>query len=296
MANTKSKKGLKLPTVKELLEAGVHFGHETKRWHPNFEHYIYSKRGDFHIIDLEKTLEKFQEALEFIEKKADSDILIVGTKRQARRIVREGAIRAGIHFVTNRWVGGLFTNFDEISKGIKRLRKLEDILGGDLEDLSQQQLSVLRKEWGRLIRLFGGVKYLDSIPDVIIIFDPNFEKIVFREAKKAKIPIVAIVDSNTDPKGVDYPIPANDDAIKSIELFAKYIADAIINSRKGKGLEHKFEDFSLVGIKEEDLKPKVRKKKAKKTTKKRVKKDKKKGNKDKKTSKKKKEKKTKKKK
>lgn len=245
---------IKLPSLKELLKAGVHFGHETKRWNPNYQKYIYTKRGKFHIIDLEKTLEKLKEALMFLGGKADSDILIVGTKRQARDIVKEEAMRCGIHFVTNRWVGGLFTNFEEISKGIKRLRELEDILDGDLKGLSQQRLSVLRKEWGRLIRLFGGVKYLDSIPDVIIIFDTNYERIVFREAKKAKIPVVAIVDSNTDPSSIEYPIPANDDAIKSIKLFAQYIADAIINNRKGKGVNHELKDFSMVGIKQADKK------------------------------------------
>lgn len=258
---SKRKSKIKLPSLKELLEAGVHFGHETKRWSPNYKEYIYTKRGNFHIIDLDKTLDRFQKALKFISEKADSDILMVGTKRQARDIVKEEAVRCGIHFVTNRWVGGLFTNFKEISKGIKRLRELEGILDGDLEGLSQQKLSVLRKEWGRLVRLFSGVRYLDSIPDLIVIFDTNYEKIVFREARKAKIPIVAIVDSNTDPNGIDYPIPANDDAIKSIRLFAQYIADTIIENRKGKGINHEFKDFTSVGIKEIDKKLAERKNK-----------------------------------
>jgi small subunit ribosomal protein S2 len=253
---TKAKKSsIKIPTVRELLEAGAHFGHETKRWNPNYAEFIYTKRDKFHIIDLEKTLKKFKEALEFIQKVAPKgNILIVGTKRQARDIVREEAIRCGAHFVINRWVGGTISNFPRISKSIEKLRKIEEKLKGDVKKYTQQQLAVLRREWARYDRLFGGIKKLEKLPDVVIIIDAKYEKMTVRELKSAKIPIIAVVDSNTNPKGIDYPIPANDDAIKSVELLVKYISDAILKGNRGRGVRHEFEDLSMVGIKKSDIK------------------------------------------
>lgn len=243
---------LKLPTVSDLLEAGVHFGHETKRWNPRFRDFIYTKRGGFHIINLEKTLEKFEQALKFLQGVAErgGDIIVVGTKRQARDIAREEAIRAGIHFVINRWVGGQITNFETVGKGIKNLREIEEQLSGDISDFSQYDLSVLRREWGRLDRLFGGVKQLTKRPDAVIIVDAHYESIAVREARAAGVPIVALVDSNTDFSNIDYPIPANDDAIKSLELFMKYFADVISAGYAGKGVKHSFTDYSRVGINE----------------------------------------------
>jgi small subunit ribosomal protein S2 len=256
-ANTKTKvkSSISLPSVKDMLEAGVHFGHETKRWNPNYSKYIFKKRDKFHIIDLEKTLGNFEKALDFISKKAETgNILIVGTKRQARDIVKEESIRCGVHYVVNRWVGGLMTNFSIINKSIKKLHLIESKLDGDLKGLSQQQLSVLRREWARFDRIFNGVKYLEKIPDVMIIIDPKFERIALKEARTVKMPVVAIVDSNTDPKLIDYPIPANDDAIKSIQLFMRYIADTILKANKGKGVKYVLRDYSYVGIKKEDQK------------------------------------------
>lgn len=271
-----SKQKVNLPSVKKLLEAGAHFGHETKRWHPAYKKYIFTKRGDFHIIDLEKTLEKMQEALDFITEQASKgEILIIGTKRQARDIVRQEAIRCGAHFVINRWVGGLITNFDEIQKSIRRLRKTEKILSGNVDEYSQQRLSVLRKEWARLDRLFGGVKTMERLPQAVVVIDAMYERIPVREVKTSEIPIVGLVDSNTNPKDIDYPIPANDDAIKSVRLFVTYIADAILMGNKGKGVEHEFEDYSMVGIKAEDRKDtEEEKEKEKPTNKKKEKKSK----------------------
>jgi len=242
---------IKLPTVSELLEAGAHFGHETKRWNPRFRDFIYTKRGGFHIINLEKTLEKFGEALKFIQSIAEKggDIIIVGTKRQARDIVREEAVRCGAHFVVNRWVGGQVTNFETVGKGIENLRNIEKQLSGDISGLSQYDLSVLRREWARLDRLFGGVKQLAKRPDAVIIVDAHYENIAVKEARQAGVPIVAIVDSNTDFGLVDYPVPANDDAIKSLELFMKHFADVISAGYKGRGVKHEFTDYSKVGIK-----------------------------------------------
>ncbi|MBU0975343.1 MAG: 30S ribosomal protein S2 [Patescibacteria group bacterium] len=246
---------VKLPTVKELLEAGVHFGHETKRWNPAFGDYIFTKRGKFHIIDLEKTLDKLEIALNFLIKAAsEGDILIVGTKRQAREIVKEEATRCGAHFVINRWIGGQVTNFDRIAKSIRKLRSIEEKLDGDISEYNQQQLSVLRREWARLDRLFGGVKQLEKIPSAVVLIDALYEKIPLRELSVANVPVIALVDSNTDPAGLEYPVPGNDDAIKSVKLFMRFFADAILAGNKGNGIKHFFKDFSTVGIKAEDLK------------------------------------------
>ncbi|MBN2015965.1 30S ribosomal protein S2 [Candidatus Dojkabacteria bacterium] len=255
MSDIKAKKAakepsIKLPTVKELLEAGVHFGHETKRWDPEFGEFIYTKRENFHIINLERTLEKFEEALEFLAKTAQGgDILIVGTKRQARDVVKEEAVRCGAHFVINRWVGGLISNYDTVHKSIKKLQDLEEKLSGDIKKYSQQRLAVMRREWGRLDRLYQGIKKLNKVPDAVVIIDAKYEKIVVREARSVGLPIVALVDSNTSPRRIEYPIPANDDAIKSVELMVKYIAQAILAGNKGKGVRHVFRDYSHVGIK-----------------------------------------------
>ena len=252
--NSKSKKGnsnasVYFPSVKDLLEAGAHFGHETKRWNPNYREFIFTQRGNFHIIDLEKTLDFLKEALEFLKEAASKgEVLFVGTKRQARDIIRDEAIRCGAHFVTNRWVGGQLTNFEKVKKSISRLLNIEKKLNGDLAGISQQRLSVLRREWGRLERLFGGVKFMEMIPQAIVIVDPLYEKIAFKESKVANVPIVALIDSNTSPKGIDYPIPGNDDAIKSIKLFINTLASAILIGNKGKGIRHKFYDFSRVGV------------------------------------------------
>lgn len=245
----------KLPTVKDLLEAGVHFGHETKRWNPSFRDYIFTKRGKFHIIDLKQTLEKLEEAMNFLEKvSSDGEIMIVGTKRQARDTVKEEAVRCGAHFVTNRWVGGQVTNFQRISKSIKKLRDIENQLSGDISEYSQQQLSVLRREWGRLNRLFGGVKTLETPPKAVVLIDALYERMPLMELKVAEIPVVALVDSNTNPKGIDYPVPGNDDAIKSVKLFMRYFADAILRGNKGKGVEHELEDYSTIGVKSTERK------------------------------------------
>jgi small subunit ribosomal protein S2 len=267
------KSSVSTPTVKDMLAAGSQFGHQTKRWDPNYRKYIYAKRGNFHIIDLEKTHEYLNKARQFLTDAAKSKtVLMVGTKRQARDIIREEAVRAGVHFVVNRWVGGTITNFDTIEKGIKSLRNIEEKLSGDLDEYSQKELSVMRREWGRLSRLYGGIKFLQSVPEVLLVVDVHYEKAAIREAKRAGITIVALVDSNSDPSGIDYVIPANDDAIKSIKLLVSSCADAILEGNKGKGIKHLFKDFSTVGIREVAAPKEKKQPTEKKKTKRKVKK------------------------
>ena len=240
-----------LPDIKDLLEAGVHFGHESKRWDPNFNKYIFAKRDKFHIIDLEQTITCLEKALNFLKKAAgQGEVLFIGTKRQARDFVKEGALECGAAYVVNRWPGGFFTNFPVILKSMKKLIDIETTLEEKSFELSQQDLSILRREWARLDRLFSGVKLLTRVPSCMVVIDANFEKIAVREARKKGIKVVALVDSNTDPSTVDFPIPANDDALKSIELFMSYFKNAVLEGNKGNGLKHVIKDFSKVGIKE----------------------------------------------
>jgi len=247
----------KLPEISELLEAGVHFGHETKRWNPAYGEFIFSTRGKFHIINVEKTLEKMKEALEaLVEASKKGEILFVGTKRQARELLRECAIACGAHFVINRWPGGLLTNFEVISKGIERLRKLEENFENKANDYNQAELSVYRRRWGRLDRLFSGVKSMTRLPSAILVVDSHFEKNAVREAKIKNIPVIALVDSNSDPNMVDFPIPANDDALKSIQLFAKYFVENI-NSFGVKRVAYEYKDFSKIGIEKEKTEKKI---------------------------------------
>lgn len=240
-----------IPSVKELLEAGVHFGHECKRWNPLMQDFIYTKRGKFHIIDVVKTRENLEKATKFLKESAEAGkvILFVATKRQIQDIVKEQAIRSGSPFVVNRWLGGQFTNFDTIKKSILKLRDLENKLLGDISSYSQQTLSNMRREWARLDRMYQGVKSLDKIPSIVIIFDLHAERIAVKEAKKMGVTIVGIVDTNSNPNLADFPIPANDDAMKSVALISKCLADAIIAGNKGRGIKHEFYDFSKVGIK-----------------------------------------------
>lgn len=255
---------IELPTPKDLLEAGAHFGHETKRWHPKYEEYIYASRGEFHIINIEKTIEELEKALKFLAKTASrNEVLFVGGKRQAREFVKQGAVEAGAHFIVNRWAGGLLTNFNMIKKSIKQLRELEEVLSGDLDEFTQQELAVLRREWGRLNRLFGGVKNMTRPPGAVVIIDAHYESIALRESIKKGIPIVALIDSNTDPSNIDYPVPANDDALKSVKLFMEYFVKAVKAGNRGKGVQYDFRDYSKVGIKISDLKKEDRQKREK---------------------------------
>jgi small subunit ribosomal protein S2 len=219
--------------MKELLEAGVHFGHQTKRWNPKMREYIFGQRNGIYIINLQKTLIKFREALEFVQRvSAGGTALFVGTKRQAQEPIAEEATRAGMPYVNQRWLGGTLTNYRTIKKRIERLRWLENFLEHPVEGrYSKKELLQLEKERVKLAKVLTGIKTLDRLPDTLFVIDPKKEHIAVQEARKLDIPVVAVVDTNCDPEDIDYPIPGNDDAIRAIKLFASRIADAILEGR-----------------------------------------------------------------
>lgn len=227
-------------TMKLLLEAGTHFGHQTKRWNPKMKKYIFGARNGIYIIDLQKTLVKFKEALEFIREKVSSggSILFVGTKKQAQNLVVEEALRCKMFFVNQRWLGGTLTNFTTIKKSINRLKEITAMKkDGSIENRPKKEIVKLEKELARLERYLGGIKDMDSLPSVLLIIDPKKENIALLEARKLGIATVALVDTNCDPDGIDYVVPGNDDAIRSIRLIASKMADAVIEGlefREGK--------------------------------------------------------------
>jgi small subunit ribosomal protein S2 len=218
-------------SVRELFEAGVHFGHQTKRWNPKMRSYIYGSRSGIHIVDLDQTAHLFKRAFDFISETVGrgGGVLFVGTKRQAQEIVREEAQRAGMFYVTNRWLGGTLTNFRTIKGGLDRLRSLERMReDGTYEQLPKKETVQLEKERARLEKYIGGLKGMGSLPSAVFIIDPAQEAIAVNEARKLKIPIVAITDTNCDPDQVDFLIPGNDDAIRSIRLITGALADACV--------------------------------------------------------------------
>ena len=217
-------------TMKELLEAGVHFGHQTKRWNPKMKKYIFGKRNGIYIIDLQKTLKLFKEASGFIANLASQGkrILFVGTKRQAQDAILEEANRCGMFYVNNRWLGGTLTNFSTVRKSIERLKEIESILGDAEKEMSKKERAALDKERDKLQKNLIGIREMDGLPDALFVIDPKKEYIAVKEAKKLGIPVVAIVDTNCDPEDIDYVIPGNDDAIRAIRLFTQKIADAVL--------------------------------------------------------------------
>jgi len=220
--------------MKELLEAGVHFGHQTKRWNPKMREYIFGQRNGIYIINLQKTLIKFREAIDFVQQVSVQGVALmyVGTKRQAQEAVAEEATRVGMPFVNQRWLGGTLTNYRTIKKRIERLRWLETFLLNPVEGrYTKKELLQLEKERVKLAKVLTGIKTLDRLPDALFIIDPKKEHIAVQEARKLDIPVVAVVDTNCDPEDIDYPIPGNDDAIRAIKLFASRIADAILEGR-----------------------------------------------------------------
>jgi small subunit ribosomal protein S2 len=220
--------------MKELLEAGVHFGHQTKRWNPKMREFIFGQRNGIYIINLQKTLIKFREAIDFVQQASmqGGTLLFVGTKRQAQEAIAEEANRVGMPFVNQRWLGGTLTNYRTIKKRIERLRWLETFLLHPVEGrYTKKELLKLEKERLKLAKVLTGIKTLDRLPDALFIIDPKKEHIAVQEARKLDIPVVAVVDTNCDPEDIDYPIPGNDDAIRAIKLFASRIADAILDGR-----------------------------------------------------------------
>src|SRR6187431_2216187 len=219
-------------TVRELFEAGVHFGHQTKRWNPKMRPFIYGARSGIHIVDLDQTARLFKRAFDFLSETVarGGSVLFVGTKRQAQEIVREEARRAGMYFVTKRWLGGTLTNFRTIKGGLDRLRTLERMKeDGTYAQLPKKETVQLEKERARLEKYIGGLKGMGTLPQAVFVIDPDQEQITISEARKLSIPIVAITDTNCDPDTVDYVIPGNDDAIRSVRLVTGAIADACVN-------------------------------------------------------------------
>jgi len=226
-------------SMKQLLEAGVHFGHQTRRWNPKMAEYIFTERNGIYIIDLQKTVKKVEEAYNFIKEVSASgkDILFIGTKKQAQESIESEAIRAGMFYVNQRWLGGMLTNFKTIRKRIERLNELEKMEEvGTFEVLPKKEVIKLRSEMEKLEKNLGGIKNMNGIPGAIFVVDPRKEKIAIQEAHILGIPIVAIVDTNCDPEEIDYPIPGNDDAIRAVKLLTSKIADAVIEARQGEQL------------------------------------------------------------
>ncbi len=218
-------------TMKELLEAGVHFGHQTKRWNPKMKEFIFGERNGIYIIDLQKTLKMFKEASKFVQDLAAENkiVLFVGTKRQAQDAIAEEAQRCNMFFVNQRWLGGLLTNWATIQKSIKRLKDLDEMAtDGRYELLPKKEVIKLERERKHLQANLAGIKTLERLPDAIFVIDSNKEQIAVREARKLGIPVVAVVDTNCDPSEVDYVIPGNDDALRAIRLFASKIADSVV--------------------------------------------------------------------
>ncbi|MEI5906201.1 30S ribosomal protein S2 [Bacillus spongiae] len=223
-------------SMKQLLEAGVHFGHQTRRWNPKMKKYIFTERNGIYIIDLQKTVKKVEEAYKFVKEVAANDgkILFVGTKKQAQESVKEEAERSGMYFINQRWLGGTLTNFETIQKRVARLKDIERMEeDGTFEVLPKKEVVQLKKEHARLVKFLGGVKEMKELPDALFIIDPRKERIAVAEARKLNIPIVGIVDTNCDPDEIDYVIPANDDAIRAVKLLTGKMADAILESKQG---------------------------------------------------------------
>ncbi|MGL1833750.1 30S ribosomal protein S2 [Rhodocyclaceae bacterium SMB388] len=221
-------------TMRQMLEAGVHFGHQTRFWNPRMAPYIFGQRNKIHIVNLEKTMVKYLEAMDYIRKLSANrgTVLFVGTKRQAREIVAEEARRAGMPFVDERWLGGMLTNFKTVKQSIKRLKEMEVMAeDGSFDRLSKKEALMASREMGKLQKSIGGIKDMGGLPDAIFIIDVGYHKIAITEAQKLGIPVVAIVDTNHSPEGVDYVVPGNDDSSRAIRLYARGVADAVLEGR-----------------------------------------------------------------
>ena len=236
-------------SMKQLLEAGVHFGHQTRRWNPKMAKYIFTERNGIYIIDLQKTVKKLDEAYNFVRDTAaeGGSILFVGTKKQAQESIREEALRCGMHYVNARWLGGMLTNFRTIRRRIDRMEQLNKMKeDGTFEMLPKKEVAKLELEMEKLEKFLGGVKTMGKLPKAMFIVDPRKERIAVAEARKLNIPIVAIVDTNCDPDEIDYVIPGNDDAIRAVKLIAGAVADAVLEGRQGEQNEAPAEETEAV--------------------------------------------------
>ena len=239
-------------TMKNLLESGVHFGHQVKRWDPRMKRFIFAERNGIHIIDLQKTIQSIKDAYEAVRKTvaAGKTVLFVGTKKQAQQAVQKEAERCGMFYVNNRWLGGMLTNFVTIKKSLLRLKKLEKMeVDGTFENLTKKEIASIGKERLKLQKNLGGIKEMKELPGILFIIDTRKEAIAVAEAQRQGIPIVAVVDTNCNPEGIDYPIPGNDDAIRAITLFTQIIANAVVEADNEVGLKI----IETLGDEDEDM-------------------------------------------
>ncbi len=221
-------------TMRQMLEAGVHFGHQTRYWNPKMAPFIFGERNKIHIVNLEKSLPLYQEALKFVRQLASNKgtILFVGTKRQARDIVKEEAERCGMPYVNHRWLGGMLTNFKTVKQSVKRLRDLEQMTqDGTLEKMAKREALNYQREYAKLLRSLGGIKDMGSLPDALVVIDVGYQKGAVTEANKLGIPVVGVVDTNNSPDGIDYVIPGNDDSSRAIRLYLRGLADAVLEGK-----------------------------------------------------------------
>lgn len=242
-------------TMKELLEAGVHFGHQTRRWDPRMKPFIFTERNGIHIIDLQKTIAQLKIAYNSIKElaKENKTILFLGTKKQAQNAIVEEATRCGMPYVVNRWLGGMITNFVTIRESIMKLKRIERMeVDGSFDFMTKKEVIRLRREKEKLIKHIGGIKDMENLPDMIFIIDTKKEAIAVAEAIRAKIPIVAVVDTNCNPEGIHYPIPGNDDAIRAINLFSAIVSSAVIEGQNEAGKVQITEDTKIMSLAEEE--------------------------------------------
>ncbi len=221
-------------TMRQMLEAGVHFGHQTRYWNPKMAEFIFGQRNKIHIVNLERTLEKYNEAMKYVRQLAANrgTILMVGTKRQAREILAEEAQRAGMPYVDHRWLGGMLTNFKTIKQSVKRLKDLETMAGdGTFERMSKREALSMKRELAKLQQAMGGIKDMNALPDAMFVIDVGYHKIAVTEAKKLGVPIIGVVDTNHSPDGIAYVIPGNDDSSRAVRLYARGIADAVLEGK-----------------------------------------------------------------
>ena len=240
--------------MKQLLEAGVHFGHQTRRWDPKMAEYIFQARNGIHIIDLQKTSKKLDEAYSFMKEQAEEGktVLFVGTKKQAQECIKDAAQKSGMYYVDQRWLGGMLTNFGTIRKRIDRLNELEAMQeDGTFDVLPKKEVIILKKEMEKLEKNLGGIKEMKEIPGVIFVVDPKKERIAILEARKLGIPVVGLIDTNCNPEDVDYAIPGNDDAIRAVKLITDVMASAIIEGKQGESFETASSEEQVQEVKEE---------------------------------------------
>ncbi len=251
------RKKLSVISMKELLESGVHFGHQTRRWDPKMAPFIYTTRNGIHIIDLQKTVERGEAAYKFVVNvvKEGGKVLFVGTKKQAQEAVKKEAERSNQFYVTHRWQGGMLTNFETIRKSIHKLKKLEKMeVDGTFEQLTKKEVLSRTREKEKLEKVFGGIKEMNTLPDVVFIIDPKKEHIAVNEARILNIPVVAVVDTNCDPTLIDFPIPGNDDAIRAINMFARIVSDAVLEGDTIAGKEMAENIAENIATAEEEMK------------------------------------------